>query len=208
MSSQTTDTPGTTTTRNPAATRSGATSQTYPTPGHKANPQFSLRTTHPGTSPTQNSTPQRRTISRPFNKGFGRNLSASAAATQKTIHAPNTHRKSAFGRFRQPKFGVIAGIRGHNLPMQDVAGRKALLWSGSHRSSLQFAPRICPRLRMIVQVSTGQGVNSNRWWCHSEESWGAVGYEAKSSLTHDKPGGAGRSSNKSMKSRQQRTRSN
>ena len=34
-------------------TRSGATSQTYPTPGHKANPQFSLRTTHPGTSPTQ-----------------------------------------------------------------------------------------------------------------------------------------------------------
>ena len=35
-------------------TRSGATSQTYPTPGHKANPQFSLRTTHPGTSPTQN----------------------------------------------------------------------------------------------------------------------------------------------------------
>ena len=53
MSSQTTDTPGTTTTRNPAATRSGATSQTYPTPGHKANPQFSLRTTHPGTSPTQ-----------------------------------------------------------------------------------------------------------------------------------------------------------
>ena len=91
MSSQTTDTPGTTTTS--AVDRSGATSQTYPNPGAKANqrfrdPQLHKREPHP--------TPARKQAHhfQAVQKGVGRNLSASAAATRITLHAPRTPHKS------------------------------------------------------------------------------------------------------------------
>ena len=116
-------------------TRSGATSQTYPTPGHKANPQFSLRTTsrnQPHPKPAHHK-------GGPFPGRSTRGLAAifphQRRRLRKQYTPPNTHRKSTLGRFRQPKFGVIAGIHGHNLPMRDVVGRKALLWSGSHCTS-------------------------------------------------------------------------
>ncbi|WP_235509752.1 hypothetical protein, partial [Arthrobacter sp. Soil761] len=91
LSSQTTDTPGTTQTNVQA--RSGATFQTYPVPTSFANQRY-RDPLHLKTSPTRIRHAKGRTISRPFSKGFGRYLSASAAATQKTIPAPTPNRKS------------------------------------------------------------------------------------------------------------------
>ena len=95
MSSQTTDTPGTTQT--PVQDRSGATFQTYPVPAPDANPVPGTHTNNQ-TSPTQNRHATKTTISRLFKKGIPPPSRTSyppvpLAATQKTIHPPNPHRK-------------------------------------------------------------------------------------------------------------------
>ena len=91
MSSQTTDTPGTTQT--PVQDRSGATFQTYPVPAPDANPVPGTHTNNQ-TSPTQNRHATKTTISRLFKKGIPPPSRTSyppvpLAATQKTIHPPN-----------------------------------------------------------------------------------------------------------------------
>src|SRR3954452_455890 len=102
LSSQTTDTPGTTQTN--IQDRSGATFQTYPTPPGFANPRF--RDTKPERiSPTQHRYAQKRTIFQAVQRrGVGRYLSASAAATQKTIPATTPNRKSSFPAKESPEF--------------------------------------------------------------------------------------------------------
>ncbi|MGX1159092.1 hypothetical protein RKD54_000001, partial [Pseudarthrobacter sp. SLBN-100] len=66
LSSQTTDTPGTTQTN--VQDRSGATFQTYPTTGSFANQRF-RNYQLPTISPHPNRHAQKRTISRPFEEG-------------------------------------------------------------------------------------------------------------------------------------------
>jgi hypothetical protein len=96
LSSQTTDTPGTTQTKN-VQDRSGATFQTYPTAEYFANPLFSSCSNRDQSPPGKGAL-----ASGPFfqavQRGFGRYFSASAAATQKTIHANKAHRKSPLPR--------------------------------------------------------------------------------------------------------------
>ncbi|HJW00039.1 MAG TPA: hypothetical protein VJ617_13195, partial [Arthrobacter sp.] len=77
----------------PAVDRSGATFQTYPVSRSFANRRFRdllLRRT----GPTRIRHAKKRAIFRLLKKGVCRYFSASAAATQKTIHGRNPHRKS------------------------------------------------------------------------------------------------------------------
>ena len=92
MSSQTTDTPGTTTTIS-VADRSGATFQTYPTPGSFANQRFRDSQPHQK-APTRFPHANKDAVFQAIQKGVGRYLSASAAATRITLHAPGTRHKS------------------------------------------------------------------------------------------------------------------
>ena len=102
MSSQTTDTPGTTTSNYSAVDRSGATFQTYPVSRSFANRRFRDFLCCE-TGPARVRRARRRTIFRLFAKGFGRYFSASAAATQKTIHGSKPLRKSCFGWAHAPR---------------------------------------------------------------------------------------------------------
>ena len=91
MSSQTTDTPGTTTTS--AVDRSGATSQTYPITSSNANQRF-RDSQHHQRGPRPQTARKTANHFQDVCQGVGRYLSASAAATRITLHAPRTRHKS------------------------------------------------------------------------------------------------------------------
>ena len=89
-----------------------------------------------------NSTLKSEPFSRPFRRGFGRYFSASAAATQKTIHAPQPHRKSTFrgGRCRpKPRNHRVFG--GISSPKRHPVSGYVLLWSGSHPAGTSQHPQ-------------------------------------------------------------------
>ena len=102
LSSQTTDTPGTTTTPQGTVTRSGATFQTYPITNRNAN-RRTRRIPRNGRVPTRKTGAEFRTIFQAVYQGVGRYLSASAAATRITLHTNTGPHKSGLRAGPAPK---------------------------------------------------------------------------------------------------------
>ena len=99
LSSQTTDTPGTTQTN--VQDRSGATFQTYPTRRSLANQRFRDSRLQ-GRSPARVRHTAKCTVFQAVRKGVGRYLSASAAATRMTLHGTAGACKSSRDRRTSP----------------------------------------------------------------------------------------------------------
>ena len=146
LSSQTTDTPGTTTTKQqsriapeqlPKLTRSRGALQTG----------VSAISCSDEPAPPASGTLQSEPFSGRSRKGACRYFSASAAATQKTIHAPNPHRKSTPKAAATPrKTPKPRGFRGPSAPPGRAPGRNRPLWSGS-RWARPRQERAIPQLR-------------------------------------------------------------
>ncbi len=143
LSSQTTDTPGTTTTST-AVDRSGATFQTYPVSRSFANRRFrdfELRTT----GPTCIRHAKKRAIFRLLKKGVCRYFSASAAATQKTIHGRNLDGKSTLWTgLWPPKSPCLRGSWGPHMSLGGADRRNGFLCTGSHGAEAQERPPPAP----------------------------------------------------------------
>jgi hypothetical protein len=148
LSSQTTDTPGTTQTH--VQDRSGATFQTYPIPATNANPVPRTHTSNQ-TSPTRNQHATKTTISRLFTKGIrhpqepaSRQSPSRRLRKQYTHHTPtaNPPQQALTSTTVAPKTPGIPGVSGGPQRLKRPLERRlGPLWSPSH-----FSPQTCTRL--------------------------------------------------------------
>ncbi|MDQ0925940.1 hypothetical protein QF038_004448, partial [Pseudarthrobacter sp. W1I19] len=99
------------------------------------------RSALPSTVPTQEPARQRANHFQAVCQGVGRTLSASAAATQKTIHAHTPTRKSTTTHTPHPQKPTTTRICHAKRPHLTAKRRIALLWSRSHIGSSLSAPK-------------------------------------------------------------------